>query len=148
LHDDWARLPDRDEVCWAEGVFARSAGQAPLTRPEVYARETVLMKDWNPRAEFVVQDLRVGEVGIAALPCEVFAETGLAIKEHSRQRPSSTIELANGQSGYLPTPAQHKLGGYETWRARSSFLEAEPKPKLRSKALELLGEPAPKKGRG
>ena len=26
-----------------------------------------------------------------------------------------TIELANGSYGYLPTPSQHELGGYETW---------------------------------
>ena len=25
------------------------------------------------------------------------------------------IELANGGYGYLPTPEQHELGGYETW---------------------------------
>ena len=27
------------------------------------------------------------------------------------------IELANGYNGYLPTPQQHALGGYETWRS-------------------------------
>jgi hypothetical protein len=25
------------------------------------------------------------------------------------------IGLANGSNGYLPTPEQHELGGYETW---------------------------------
>src|SRR5699024_11218734 len=44
-------------------------------------------------------------------------------KEKSAIQPMFTIELANGYYGYLPTPAHHELGGYETWRARSSFLE-------------------------
>jgi hypothetical protein len=30
----------------------------------------------------------------------------------------------------LPTPEHHALGGYETWRARSSYLEVEASPKI------------------
>ena len=29
------------------------------------------------------------------------------------------IGLANGRYGYLPTPRQHALGGYETWLGTS-----------------------------
>ncbi len=35
--------------------------------------------------------------------------------------PKFATELANGYNGYLPTPEQHALGGYETWRAKSSL---------------------------
>jgi neutral ceramidase len=38
----------------------------------------------------------------------------------------------------LPTPAQHKLGGYETWRARSSYLETEAAPKIVRQVQELF----------
>jgi hypothetical protein len=48
------------------------------------------------------------------------------------------ISIANGYNGYLPTPEQHKLGGYETWRAKSSFLEKQAAPKMVSSALEQL----------
>ena len=58
-------------------------------------------------------------------PCETFVEIGLEIKKQSPLKPTFTIELANGYNGYLPTPEQHKLGGYETWRARSSYLEVD-----------------------
>jgi len=68
----------------------------------------------------------------------VFAETGLAIKAGSPLRPTFTIELANGYNGYLPTPEQHELGGYETWPARSSYLEVQAEPKIRDSVLELL----------
>ena len=77
-------------------------------------------------------------VAIAAAPCEVFAETGLAIKKHSPFPKTFTIELANGYGGYLPGPEQHKLGGYETWPARSSFLEVEAEPKIRETLDQLL----------
>ena len=53
-------------------------------------------------------------------------EIGLAIKEQTPFGKSFTIELANGYNGYLPTEAQHALGGYETWRAKSSRLEVKP----------------------
>jgi hypothetical protein len=45
--------------------------------------------------------------------------------------------LANGYFGYLPTPEQHELGGYETWRARSSFLEEGASTRIVAKLLEL-----------
>ena len=85
-----------------------------------------------------MQALRVGDLGIATSPCETFVETGLAIKAASPLRPTFTIELANGYGGYLPTAEHHQLGGYETWRARSSFLEVEAEAKIRAKILELL----------
>ena len=76
-----------------------------------------------PKVKVILQAIRIGELGIVANPCETFVEIGLEIKQKSPLRPTFTIELANGYNGYLPTPEQHALGGYETWRARSSYLE-------------------------
>ena len=53
-------------------------------------------------------------------------------------KPTFTIELANGCSGYIPTPEQHKLGGYETWPARSSFLETGAAPKIQAALMSLF----------
>jgi hypothetical protein len=88
----------------------------------VYARETVLIAKYPDTVKLQLQVLRVGELAIAAIPCEVFTEIGLAIKKNSPFKPTCVVSLANGYFGYLPTPAQHELGGYETWRARSSYL--------------------------
>ncbi len=63
----------------------------------------------------LLQTFRIGDLGVAAIPFETFAETGMEIKAKSPFKPSFTIELANGSYGYLPTPEQHALGGYETW---------------------------------
>ena len=107
-------------------------------RDAIYARETVLMAKYPDTVPVTIQALRVGDVGIAAVPCEVFTAIGLEIKKTSPLKDTFTIELANGYNGYLPTPAQHALGGYETWRARSAYLEAEAAVKITAAVKELL----------
>ena len=57
-------------------------------------------------------------------------------------QPTMNIELANGGEGYIPPPDQFPLGGYTTWRARSSCLEVEAEPKITAALLELLAEVA------
>lgn len=120
-------------------IAKKQNGQYPGWSPEVYAREAVLLSEFPDRVPLLIQTLAIGDLGIAAIPCEVFAEIGLEIKKRSSFKPSFTIELANGYNGYLPTPEQHKLGGYETWRARSSYLEVDAAPKIVSTVLELFG---------
>ncbi len=77
-----------------------------------------------------------------AIPCEVFAEIGLELKRRSPLRPTFTIDLANGYNGYLPSSEQHALGGYETWRATSSYLEVQASRKMTEALLEMLAEVA------
>jgi neutral ceramidase len=134
------RLPDGDEVARAKEVLAKAAGRSLQGLGEIYAREAVLLSEGPGAVEFKLQAMRIGELGIAAIPCEVFSETGLAIKSGSPLKPTFTIELANGYNGYLPPPERHALGGYETWRARSSCLEVDAEPKIRAEVLRLLDE--------
>lgn len=112
---------------------------------DIYARESTLLAEYPDTVKFIIQAFRIGNVGIASIPCEVFAETGLALKELSPIRPMFTVELANGYNGYLPTREQHALGGYETWRARSSYLAVDAEEKVRAAALDVLGKVAPAK---
>jgi neutral ceramidase len=132
------RLPSKEDVSRAEAILAKVNGRSLRTGEECYARETVLMKNYPPAVPLIIQALRIGDLAIAAIPCEVFAETGLAIKRQSPFKQTFTIELANGCSGYIPTPEQHRLGGYETWRARSSFLEVEAAPKILDTLMTLF----------
>jgi hypothetical protein len=66
---------------------------------------------------------RIGDLSVGAIPCEVFVEIGLRLKRTSPFTRHFTVSLANGYNGYLPTAEHHAAGGYETWRARSSYLE-------------------------
>jgi neutral ceramidase len=136
------RKPTPEEISRAQEILAAAAGRELKSAPEFYARETLKMAEFPSTVKVKLQAMRIGELGIAAIPCEVFTEIGLEIKKKSPLKPTFTIELANGYNGYLPTPAQHELRGYETWRARSSYLEVEASTKITATVLELLNEVA------
>jgi len=140
------RRPDAARLAWAREVWSAAQEKSRFTRPEIYAREAICLAGYPPTVSMKLQALRIGELGIAAIPCEVFAATGLAIKESSPLRPTFVVELANEYCGYLPTPQQHAWGGYETWPARSSCLEVQAEPKIRRAVLELLDAVAVRSG--
>ncbi|MBI2478031.1 MAG: neutral/alkaline non-lysosomal ceramidase N-terminal domain-containing protein [Planctomycetia bacterium] len=132
------RRPDAARLAWASEVLADPTGKHPHRWSTVYAQEAQHLNKYPATVKIKLQAIRIGDLGIAAAPCEVFAETGLAIKRDSPHDATFHIELANGYGGYLPPPEQHKLGGYETWPARSSFLEVEAEPIIRHTLLSLL----------
>lgn len=134
------RRPTAKEVKRAKEIMSRAKGPGMVTRDEVYARETVLIADYPEKVPVILQAFRIGDLAITAIPCEVFVEIGLELKQKSPFKPSFNIELANGYNGYLPTPAHHKLGGYETWRARSSYLEVNASEKITETLFGLLGD--------
>jgi hypothetical protein len=136
------RLPGKDEVARAEGILAKAKGPVLKTLEEIYARETAFLAKFPAKVSCKLQAIRIGELGIVSSPCETFVQTGMDIKKRSPLKPTFTIELANGYNGYLPTPQQHRWGGYETWRARSSYLEEEASEKIEAVLLELLKEVA------
>ena len=136
------RLPSREDIQRAKKIL-EAAGSGPYReRRQIYARETVLLAKYPKKVPVRLQAIRIGGLGIVSSPCETFVETGLAIKQQSPLRPTFVIELANGYNGYLPTSRQHQLGGYETWRARSSYLAVDAEAKVRTKLLQLLGRAA------
>ena len=136
------RKPSASELEQARAIVADAGGvKAEMkTFPQIYARETILLADYPETVPVTIQALRIGDLGIVAIPCEVFVEIGMEIKEKSPLQPTVLIELANGYNGYLPTKKHHDLGGYETWRARSSYLEVGAAETITKAALELLVE--------
>jgi hypothetical protein len=138
------RLPDEARLAWARGVIAAMKDRdAPRNLPEVYAKEAAYLHD-EPRRELKLQAIRVGELGITAIPNEVYALTGLKLKARSPLDLTMNIELANGSEGYIPPPEQHALGGYTTWPARTAGLEVQAEPKIVAAALKLLEQVAGK----
>ena len=143
-HTDFAvkkRLPTSDEVAAAKAAVAPWIDRRlPETIPEVYARETIFLSQTDPVERLRLQSFRLGGFAAATIPCEVYTETGVAIKEQSPFAMTITIGWANGYSGYLPPPRHHALGGYTTWRCRSSFLEEEAEPKIVAEIQKQLRE--------
>lgn len=131
-----------EEVAKAREVMKQSKLAPRMeTIEQVYARETVLLADFPDTVSAPLQVLKIGGLRLAAMPAEVFVEIGLELK---RKHPGSTVvSLANAYHGYLPTPGHHALGGYETWRARSSYLEVEASVKMVQALDEMLKELTP-----
>src|SRR5205085_7583059 len=71
------RKPNAEEVGRAWEVVAKAAGRELRTYPEIYAGETLAMKDYPDQVELVLQVMRIGDTVICALPCEVFVEIGM-----------------------------------------------------------------------
>jgi hypothetical protein len=111
-------------------------------RKAIYALEAIALAAYPDRVPLTLQAHRIGDLTIAAIPCEVFVEIGLELKAAKPLGRHFTISMANGYNGYLPTPAHHALGGYETWRARSSYLETEASVAIVRTLRELLAEVA------
>ncbi|HUR58709.1 MAG TPA: neutral/alkaline non-lysosomal ceramidase N-terminal domain-containing protein [Opitutaceae bacterium] len=152
-HHDWVELkaaagelalkmrhPSPEMVTRAQQILARPANVSPAHAREVmYADRTMAATKWPETLHVPLQAFRIGELGITAIPFEAFTETGLELKARSPFKHHFTIELANGGYGYLPTPAQHKLGGYESWLG-TNRVEEEASTKIVTKLLELLAQ--------
>ena len=132
------RVPTPEEVKAAKEHVANFPDGKPQTIPDVYALSVADMGDWPKTSEVVVQAIRIGELGITALPGEIYGSTGLEIKARSPFLPTFNIGLANGNYGYIPPAEQHALGGYNTWRTKYSCLEVDAEAKIKATAIELL----------
>jgi neutral ceramidase len=107
-------------------------------RKAIYAREAIKLVDYPNEVPVKLQVHRIGALSIAAIPCEVFVEIGLELKKNTPFTRHFTVSLANGYNGYLPTPEHHAFGGYETWRARSSYLETQASVKINDRLTAML----------
>lgn len=136
------RRADPELLSNAQKILARPESDKPLyhSLEKVFAESVLQMeREWPDRVDVILQAFRIGDLGIAAIPFEVFTETGLEIKAKSPFKPTFTIELANGWGGYLPTPEQHEMGGYETWLTVNK-VEKNASRKIVSELLSLFSE--------
>ena len=138
------RTPSLDRRQWARPINAGRGDLAPRNQVEVYAHEAEWIHE-NPTAEVVLQAVRIGELGITAMPNEVYGITGLKLKRQSPLSTTFNLELANGATGYIPPPEQHRLGGYTTWPARTAGLAEQAEPLIVETVLSLLETVAGKK---
>jgi neutral ceramidase len=133
------RKPTAAQLEFAQKVLAAKDDAQLPEQARNYARRLAGLKDGPDQVRVKLQALRIGSLGITAIPFEVFAEIGLEIKRRSPLVPTFNMSLANGSEGYLPTPQQHALGGYETWLG-TNRVETNASIKVTDTVLELLRE--------
>lgn len=97
--------------------------------------------------DLAVTALRIGPVGLIALPVEPFSATGLAVRDRRDLSDSLPLRVvvgyANGCLGYLPPPDAYPAGGYEVETAHQFYrlplpLAPGAEPLVRATALDAL----------
>jgi hypothetical protein len=126
-------LPPRDEL---ESIRASAAALAERLqhegRPWEDVANALVDRDWAGEAlralasgevkqtlPCEIQAFRLGDAVLAAMPLEVFAETGLAIKLASPAQATFLSTNSNGTLGYLPTLAAYDGEDYTNPRGRA-----------------------------
>jgi len=136
------RRPTAEQIAAAKAVLAvkDEAGRAKLPGlADAYARRTLSLAEAPETLKVPLQAVRIGELAVFAIPFETFVEIGLELKKRSPFARTMVIGIANGYNGYLPTPEQHRLGGYETWLGTCKVQE-DASVILTDQLLEMLAE--------
>jgi hypothetical protein len=135
---EWRR-PTPEQVAWAKKIQADPTQAPNRITSVVYAERFLKLAEYPATGAIPIQALRLGDVVIGTLPCEVFAEIGLDFKRRLPQKPAFMVSLGHGYYGYLPTPRHFDLGGYETWLG-TNRLARDTSTKLMNELLEMVGE--------
>ncbi len=135
-----ARHPTPQEAAWAATALPGSdTPDAAKTLSEIYAERVQALAKQPPTVAVPLQVFGIGPVRIGTMPCEIFCEIGLDFRRQSGGAPGFLISLAHGYLGYLPTPRQHDLGGYETWPG-TNRLEREASDRMLKEVVALSAE--------
>lgn len=136
------RKPTKEQIEEAKKVRAVKDRAAIAKLPRLaqnYAGRTLAAAQRPESLTIKLQAIRIGDIAVVGIPFETFVEIGLELKEKSPFQNTVVVGLANGRHGYLPTPEQHKLGGYETWLGTCNVQEDSSVIIIRH-LLEMLAE--------
>jgi len=135
------RRPTEEQLAAARSILEIKDSDAIASLPKLaqnYARSTIKAAERTEETLTVtLQAIRIGDLAVCAIPFETFAEIGLELKDRSPFPQTMVIGLANGRHGYLPTPTQHRLGGYETWLG-TNVVQKDASVILVNQLLEML----------
>lgn len=109
------------------------------------ARDIIGMWEWRRRVgerelrEAVpIQTFRLGTVGLAAFPCELFTEFSRELRATSPFKHTLIAQMANGWHGYIPPVKAFEHGGYECCFALQSRLIPDAGEQMTATASRLL----------
>ena len=137
------RKPTKEQLLYAQAILAIKDKEAIARLPRLaqdYAARTLSAANRpEETVDVILQTIRVGNAVLCAVPFETFAETGLELKQKSPFGRTIVVGIANGKHGYLPTPRQHELGGYETWLGTNQVQKDASEIVVRN-LVEMMGE--------
>ncbi|HWL08961.1 MAG TPA: neutral/alkaline non-lysosomal ceramidase N-terminal domain-containing protein [Planctomicrobium sp.] len=135
------RQPSEEQLAWMEKTLA-AGPQKPVDLSFIYAERARSIANQESFPPIPLQVLRIGDLCIGTMPCEVFVEIGQDFKKNCPIQPAFLMSLSHGYYGYLPPPHQHKLGGYETWLG-TNRLEVEASDKMLAELYEMTRQVQP-----
>jgi hypothetical protein len=135
------RVPTEEQIERAKRIVKVDAeAEKKLPRlAKAYAQRTLKLAAEPPTTKVLIQAVRIGDLAVCTLPFEVLVEIGLELKDKSPAADTFVVSLANGGYGYLPTPEQHRFGGYETWLTTNK-VQKDASVILVDNLLEMLAE--------
>ncbi|HOX58868.1 MAG TPA: neutral/alkaline non-lysosomal ceramidase N-terminal domain-containing protein [Candidatus Paceibacterota bacterium] len=108
-----------EEIAEARAVMEKFYDRDTPFLTKVAAVRTLDLARLSPRYPLEVQVFRLdAETAIVCLPCEIFVELGLAIKQASPFQRTMVIEICNDRPSYVPTLKAFGEGSYEVTNAR------------------------------
>ncbi len=136
------RRPDAEQL-EGDRAVAAAATDDDYSRDVVFARERIMLAEYiervgEDRCEVICA--RVGGLGIASSPGQMFCTYGLDCKRRSPFAHTMFASIANGNCGYVPTPEAIATGGYEPTLCRGSRLVPEAGDMIVDTQVRLLAE--------
>ena len=119
-----------------DGPDTNSFG-TPEWLDRVKSRMVVRASDAGESRQTQVQAFRIGDLGLATLPSEIFVEIGMEIKQRSPFEITMVASLANDSFGYFPTDKAVAEGSYETLNSLCAVGSA---PAIVNSAVGLLDQ--------
>jgi len=137
------RLPSDEGLRHAEAV--EQAGENSAGRSEYVLQVSGALRLYrsfrdNPVETLAIHALRIGDLGIATNPCELFCQFGLDIKRRSPAPITMVSQLTDGFSGYCPTMGALMGGGYSSDPTYWCRLQASAGDKIVDASSRLLYE--------
>jgi neutral ceramidase len=108
-----------------------------------YVEKAQVLAAKKEPARVPLQVRRIGDLGIGTYACEISPRFGLEFKRRSAIPNSFMVSLNHGYYGYLPTPRNYELGGYETWPG-TNYLETQASVKMMDTLLAMTKQLAAK----
>ena len=144
------RLPVAERLDWAEKTIAKvEAGEEVSRWDRTLSAAVKLLVDQfgeNPREHVPVHALRIGDVGLVTVPCELFSQFGLDIKRRSPAPVTGVVGMTDGYVGYVPTTSGLIGGGYSGEPIYWTRCEAQTGYRIVETASRLLRQLWPGRG--
>ena len=134
------RRPPPELVARSRALLTQPPAENPWHSNErIYANRVLQLAQDPAQVDAPLQVFGIGGLAIYTVPAETFAEAGLELKARSPLKPAFAISIANASFGYMPTPEQHQLGGYESWFG-TNRLEVDASTKIVEALLGMAEE--------